>query len=434
MSSLARSLRGNLARSLRPSGAFIPSLAFPSNVIANGFDMDFVNDRYALNGVVGNFLPDGSNTDDGRLLRGQVSPIQPTYLEQADGSLKTYTSTLATIRRSNLWGIFIGMQFTNTDLQSRSLNNASWTAAGCTVAKTGTGRTGVANSCSVVTLTSTTATLTLAASTDSTARSRIACIEAKQTTGSGGTLALSMDNAATFPALNVVTIAGAGALGFKKYRSTAVQTALASPQKQIKLTGNIGDVWVLDFSETLWTSNPDTELLAHEQPGVATTTTAVTVQRDRPTAGIAGYTGTTVTNPPATFFQQAVQAHYFEWWQRRDGGLIASAAGVQISTDQTLGLSSFGSNTVNKPVYTTDMRAPVKNKGMIGRKGTEGFLILNGGAMVNISGATMANTSDHDDWGTNGADILSIRGGIFRHVATTDYDNFKALALAGATL
>jgi hypothetical protein len=412
-------------------GVLVPSLVFPANIAA--IDMDHVNQQY-----YGGALPDNSNTDDGRLLRQMIVSAQPNFLEQANGSLKTYSVTSA-IRRSNLFGSFIGLGMTNTDLQSRSFNNASWTAVGCTVAKDATGRTGVANSCCTVTLTATTATLTLAASTDVTARSRLAALEAKQTVGSGGALAISMDNAATFPSLVVTAIAGAGALGFSKYRSAAVQTALASPQKQIQITGTIGDKWVLDHSETLWTSFTDAELLAIEQPPIPTTTTGLQVWSDRPTAAITGYSGWTTTSPLATFFQGATQAHYYEWWQRRDGGLIASAGGVQITSNQTngvtgMGLQSFNAGAGKKPIYTTNPRAPIKNKMMVGQSAGESFIILNDGALITGAGGSLANVSDHDDEGTNGAANLSLGGGIFRHVASTDYANMKALALAGATL
>lgn len=421
--------RGSTA--LRKS--FVPSLVFPANV--GLIDMDFVNNQFAINGVAGNYLPDGTNTDDGRLLRGQISPTQPNFLEQSDGSLKTYTATLATIRRSNLFGAFCGVDITNQDLQSRSFNNASWTAVGCTVAKNATGRTGVANSCCTITLTATTATLTLPVSSDAVSKTRIAALEGKQTVGSGGVIALSVDNAATFPALTVKALAGAGALGFNKYRFTAAQV-LASPQKQIKITGTIGDQWVLDFSETLDTGTTNTtDVTLYEHPPIATTTVAVQNGRDRPSAGAVGYNGNTIASPAVAVMQAAVQAHYIEFWQRRDGGLIVSAGGIQIQSDLTIGTNGFGlqSGPGKLPTYTSDLRSPIKNKLIMGQKAGESFMRLNDGALVTGAGGSLANASDHFDWNTNGAALLRTCGGMFRHVMTADYDSMKALAVAGAT-
>jgi hypothetical protein len=409
-----------------------PSLLFPANFAS--IDMDAVNDQY-----FGGVLPDNSNTDDGRLLRQQIVSVNPTFVELADGSLKTYAVTTA-VRRSNLHGFFNGADIFNADLQSRTFTNASWTVVGGTVVKDQIGRTGAANSCCRVTLTATTCTITAAAaSTDAVAKDRVATIECKQTTGSGGVITLSIDNAATFPALTSKAIPGANARSFLKKRFAAVQN-IASPQKQIKITGTIGDVWVLDFSETLDSGTTNPTDVTVEQPPIATTTTApLRVWRDRPTAGAAGYVGTTIASPANTFLMNAVQAHYFEFWTRRDGSLIASSAGVQISENQTNGCSAFGVQTFTAgvgrlPILTTDLYAPIKNKLMVGQKATETFIVLNDGAVITGAGGSQANTSDHDDWGTNGAGDSRTLGGIFRHVMTTDYDSMKALALAGGTL
>lgn len=427
-SPLRSPIRSSVYNTLVGAWALIPSLVFPSNVAA--IDMDFVNSQF-----FGGTLPDASNNDDGRLLRQQIIGTQPNFLEQSDGSLKTYSVTSA-VRRSNLFGIYCGIDFTNQDLQSRSFNNASWTAVGCTVAKNATGRTGAASSCCTITLTATTATLTLPVSGDATTQLRIAQLEAKQTVGSGGTIALSIDSAATFPTLTVKALNGAGALGFSKYRFAAGQL-IASPQKQIKITGAINDVWVFDFSETLdsGTTNPN-DIVSFEQPPIATTTAAVKVWRDRPTSGMAGYIGTTISSPAAVFMQGAVQAHYFEFWYRRAASsIIASAAGVQVSIDAVNGCTGFGLQTgsSNVPVITTDLRSPIKNKLMIGQSAGESFIALNG-TIVTGAGGSQANSSDHDDWDTNGAADLRNCGGMFRHVLSTNYSAMKALAIAGATV
>ncbi|RUW55599.1 hypothetical protein EOA32_00845 [Mesorhizobium sp. M1A.F.Ca.ET.072.01.1.1] len=427
----------SLSTGLSPAeaAAFVPSNLFPSNLAT--IDLDYVNDQYAINGTPGAYLPDGSNTDDGRLLRGQIAPAQPSYVEKADGSLKTYTSTLATVRRSDLFGIYCGVDITNVCLQSRSFNNASWAVVGANApTKNQIGRTGVANSCCEVVLTATTATLTMAiASTDSTARDRIGSIEWKQTFGSGGTCSVSLDAGASFPAQTTKAIAGANARSFKKTRFDAVQN-IAGPQTQIKLTGSIGDKFVLDFAECLDTgaTNP-ADVVLYEQPPIQTTTASFKVWRDRPAAAVAGYAGTTQSSPMALFERdQAVQVHYFEFWQRRDGALVASSAGLQVSSNQTAGCTAFGLKTFNggagvKPVYTTDLRSPIRNKLLIGQKATEAFLCLNG-TMVTGAGGSSVSASDHFDENTNGNGDSRICGGSFRRWMGTDYDHAKASAVA----
>lgn len=421
-----RKPRLGLGNSNRPT----PSLVFPSNV-AN-IDMDFINQQYS-----GGILGDGSNSSvNGTLLRQQIVQVNPIYIEMADGSLKTYTQTSA-IRKSDLLGLYIGHQFYNDDPQNRTFTNAAWNVVGGTPLKNQIGRTGVANSCCQITLTAPTCTITAAAaSSDVTARDRVASIEGKQIVGSGGTLELSVDAGATFPALTTRLIAGAGGQGMSKYRFAAMQN-IGAPQKQIKLTGTIGDVWVLDFSETLESRNSGQEAwpLLYEQPPTQTTTTfPLQIWRDRPTAAISGYSGWAPSSSAAALFLQgAVQVHYLEFWQRGDGNIV----GVTVTSNQATGINQKGnplnSGAGNVANLTTDLFNPVWNKLMCGVSADESFMSLNGQMLIGAGGDS-TDPADHFDWLTNGSGVQDSHGGIRRHIMSTNYSGMKTLAQAGATL
>lgn len=430
-------------RALMGAPPLVPSLVFPSNIAA--IDMDHENNLYAVAGVVGNFNPDNAFTsDDGRLLRQFITSSQPNYIEQLDGSLKTYTSGTA-IRRSDIHGLFGGIDLSCVDLQNRTFTNAAWAVVGGTVVKDQIGRTGAANSCCRVTLTAATCTLTAAAAVvDATVRARMARIEAKQTLQNGGVvgaLALSVDNAATFPAMADKAIAGVNARSFRKYSFVNTQS-LANPQKQIKLTGQIGDVWVLDFSETLHAAL-DTDAQDYEMPPIATTGATVRVWMDRDTAAQVGYTGNTIAGPLALFLKfEASQAHYQEFWFRRDASSIfASDTGIQVRANvggsgfTAYGLTSAVAGVGTLPIVTTDLRAPVRNRVWYGRKRGESFLKLNNGPLIVGdtlgAGVDASNpTMTHTDKLTNGAGPLRNAGGEWRDICTTNYDAMKALAAA----
>jgi hypothetical protein len=105
-------------------------------------------------------LPDlgtlDNNNNDGRLFREQAN-VGATYLPRSDGIL---VSIAATRPRRTSAGLYTTAPNTASLLQSRTLTNAAWTAAGMTVTKNATGADGVANSAFTLTATAPNATLT----------------------------------------------------------------------------------------------------------------------------------------------------------------------------------------------------------------------------------------------------------------------------------
>jgi hypothetical protein len=403
----------------RMSKGFVPSKAFPSNIAS--YDADFVNDQYSNFAVTntGGFATGGFD------IVQQLTAVQPNFSEMADGSLKTFSAQYWT-RRTNR-GLVVEPPRTNVVLQNRDLTNASWTKGGApTVAKTGTGRTGVANSCSRVTLTGAQATFTQAITL--TSSSRRMQIEAKRVTGTP-TGRISFDGGVTYTAINFTTaIPGAGSQSMCKTK-TAPQT-VTNPTVIIEINGTAGDVVLIDFVECINDVAADGITIPEVAP-VATTTVAVTATGDR----AAGYTTATPASNMAIFMRdQPIQVHYFEFWMMSTAGevgLIASDAGMQLRARNATGTKASANGTLSTtdPLVTADYHNPVWNKMLCGFTPTESFICLNGDTPVVGAGFALNPATTHFDEGTNGAQLLRLNGGaIGRQFGSIKYAAAKAVA------
>src|SRR5438105_6767428 len=112
-------------------GALIPNNGIPSNMAK--YELDWY-----LNTFYGGTQPDSGNSADGRFFTQQIVSTQPNFVENADGTLKKYTST--TLVRRSTRGLAIANDRTNRLIQNRDLTNAAWTKTNVTVLKNQTGR------------------------------------------------------------------------------------------------------------------------------------------------------------------------------------------------------------------------------------------------------------------------------------------------------
>ncbi|MER9605374.1 hypothetical protein [Mesorhizobium sp. M0243] len=359
----------------------VPVLTFPA---ANAvYDLDFAGYQ-----IFGGTLPETNQfSGAGHLLRPQLTGVNPSFYEETDGSLRTFTTTSG-IRRTSR-GLAINYDHTNIALAPRDLTNAAWVkSASVTAAKTQTGRTKVANSASLLTF-GADGTCLQAITATSVARRMYA--DVKQITGTDP-LEMTMDGT-TFTAL---TLNKARYNGIGRYSLPAQTLAAYS----VGFRGKAGNSYLIDFV------NVDES--EYEQDVISSNTRA---WRDRASALIAD-------NSPLAFFarDEPSQVYFFEYAQRRDGGLAVSDGDLQISSN-TVGLNAFGCSTTNKPVYS-DERLLVLNRGIVWRTPTGCGACLNGGPVATGPGMTLTGVLTHWDLGTNGIGAMRIDGRITRFFAS----------------
>ncbi|MER9205215.1 hypothetical protein [Mesorhizobium sp. M0771] len=353
-------------------------LAFPA---ANAVhDLDFAGFQY-----FGGAQPEtNSSSVDGRFFRGYVTGVSPSFYEETDGSLRTFTTTSACRRTSR--GLAINHDHTNIVVAPRDLTNVAWVkGSGVTAAKNQTGRTKVANSASLLTFT---ADGTCLQAISSTSVARRMYVDIKQITGTDP-LELTMDGT-TFTAK---TINAPRYNGIGRYSLPAQTLATYS----VGFRGKAGNSYLIDFA------NVDES--EYEQDPVSTNARA---WRDRAAAYV-------VDGSPLAIFadNETTQVYFFEYAQRRDGALIASDGDLQISSNAA-GVYALGLGpTVNKPGFS-DERLLVLNRVMAWRSPTASGLCLNGGPVVTGPGFTPDGSLTHWDLGTNGAANLRIDGRITR--------------------
>lgn len=364
---------------------FVPSNVFPANVAV--FDLDFAHNQF-FGGTQPLVM---NNTNDGRFLRQQISNTQPSYVENADGSLSTFTSTQCI--RFGTRGLALAGDRQNRILQSRDFTNAAWVKSNCTALKNQIGRTGVANSASQITVTADGATLTQAITVTSLLLRGY--VDIKRLSGSG-TCSMSMDGGATNTVLDLTKPILNGIC-----RPSIPTQTLANPTVVFTFSTS-GDVWLLDFAELSDGGEAEYE-------PVSTVAASVKGWRDRASAF------TTDAGPLANWLlTEPVQVMYFEYAQRQNGAICASDADLQITSNGVNGFGAGTTLTTNTPNFSPDARLNVINKGLCWRSPTVSGACLNGGAVAVGAGSTRDGLGTHWDWGTNGAGNLHMRGSIRR--------------------
>lgn len=177
-----------LAPYARPLIDSVPAWVLPGASL----DMDFVNDRYFLNGqntrAVAEFIAANAAT----FSRAQTG----TYTD----SLGNVTSFASGVPRRGDLGLLIEESRVNVALWNRDLTNAAWTKSSTTVALDQTGIDGTANSASSITATGANGTVLQAITLASSARFQTAYV--KRITGSG-VVNMTMDNGVTWTAITV---------------------------------------------------------------------------------------------------------------------------------------------------------------------------------------------------------------------------------------
>lgn len=359
-------------------------LVFPApNVL---WDADFVNDQYF------------GGTKNGTMCQQQLVNLNPSFMENADGSFSTFTAQTA-IRRTNKGLVGDGAQRACQILQNRTLTNASWVISNSTdltVAKTLTGITNVVNSACQVTVNAANATLlqsvTISASTF------YGWVYIKRISGTG-TIEMTIDGGTTWVALDHTAPAI-----FNNWveASKAAQAPGAGTFNMGFRFSTIADLWGIDFVEV----NPQ----AIRCSPVATTTAKLTGERDRPSSF------DTDNSVPLIYIRdRPLRVIYAEFAFRVAGGIITASTGTILNVRATdCQAFSAAVTTGNAPVLATSPRLIQTNKVMCWQSPTETGIILNGGAPVTAAGASPNPGSDHFDWCTNGSGSASIFGRLLR--------------------
>jgi hypothetical protein len=361
--------------------------AYPANAGFSNFsalyDMDFVNGVYT-----GGTIPEGANT--GTLLRQQLVNLNPSFMEQADGSFKTFTAT-SSVRRTSKGLMSDGADRANQILQNRTLTNASWVATNCTPLKNQTGLTNVANSASQVTVNANNATILQSVTISASAFYGYAFV--KRISGSG-TIEMTIDSEASYVLLDHT----APAL-FNNWVevSKPVQTPGAGTFTMGFRFSTSGDVWAIDFVEV----NP----VATRCSPVATTTAKLTGIRDRPSAM------DTFSSPLQTYLNStSVRCIYAEFAYRVAGGIITATNGTILNV-RSGDCQAFSATvtTGNAPILATSPRLTELNKVMAWQTPSQTGICLNGGTIVTAAGAS-PGAGDHWDLLTNGSGSAAIFG------------------------
>lgn len=359
--------------------------AFPSNPVSGSnvfIDLDFVNGVY-----LGGTIPEGSN--GGTLLRQQIVNVNPSFMENVDGSLKTFTAT-SSVRRTDKGLMSDGNSRACQIIQNRDLTNVAWTKTNCTALKNQTGRTGVANSASQLTMTADAGTclqsVTISASTF------YGYIEAKRISGTG-TLSFTIDG-------TNFTVLDLSAPIFNSWAVGAVgATTPGAGTFNMGFRGSTnGDVWAIDFVNV----NPQ----PLEMSPIATVAAKVTGTFDRPSAY------DSFNSPLQTYFAStSVRCVYAEFAFRTAGGIITASTGTLLNVRSTdCQAFSAAVTTGNAPTLATSPRLTQLNKVMAWQTPSQTGICLNGGTIVTASGAAPNGGNDHWDLLTNGSSSASIDG------------------------
>lgn len=369
----------------RGGGAVQFSMAsFPAGTAL--YDMDFVTPQH-----FGGTIPAGSNS--GTLLRQQIVNTQPSYMENADGSMSTFSVT-SSVRRTSKGLVSDGQSRTNKVKAKRDLTNVNWTASGITPLKNMTGRTNVANSASRITATAPNGTIlnsyVLAATQDMNA-----FFDAKRITGTG-TLEWTYDNS-TWTAVDIdagVPVFG----GWARYQVPTQAAMVANTYSLGFRIATSGDAFGIDFVDA-------NEIAVEYSPISVTTTGSDKGWFDRPSAY------DTFSSPLQVYLDTApVRCIYAEFAFRRAGGIVTASGGTILNVRLT-DMQAFGGvvTTGNAPIIATSPRLVQLNKVIAWQTATQTGICLNGGAIVTASGAA-PSAGDHWDLLTNGSASASIDG------------------------
>lgn len=365
-------------RRRRISGGLAPwvvPLIFPApNAV---WDADFVNNNYF------------GATLNGTLAQQQLVNLNPNFIENADGSLSTIAAA-TTVRRSTKGLIVDGSDHACQILQNRTLTNASWTCVGCTPLKDQTGRTGVANSASKLTMTADLGTclqsVTISGSTF------YGYMDVKRLSGTG-TLSFTIDGTnynlldTSVPRFNGIA------------RASVPATTPGAGTFNMGFRGSTnGDVWLIDFVDV----NP----ISIELSPVQTTTAKLTGIRDRPSSQIAD------NSVPAFYLRDSsIRCIYAEFAFRNAGGLITASSGTIFNVRDT-DVQGFSAavTSPNAPVKSLDARLLSLNRSMVWQAPTQTGILLNGGAETTAAGGAPNGALTHWDWLTNGSGSAADNG------------------------
>lgn len=356
------------------------ALTFPASNAS--WDADFVNNQYS------------GATLQGTMCQQQLVNLNPNFMENADGSLTTFTAQ-TTVRRTNKGMVLDGQDRANQIIQNRTLTNAAWVTTSCVAAKDQTGRTGVANSACSVTTSGANATILQSVTISGSAF--YGYVEAKRISGSG-TIEMTIDGGLSWALLDVSTPIFNGWAKATK----AVQTPGAGTFNMGFRFSTSGDVWAIDFVEV----NP----VATEFSPVATTTAKLTGIRDRPSSQISD------NSVPALYLRDnVVRCVYAEFAFRTAGGIITASGGTILNVRATdCQAFSAAVTTPNAPTLATSFRLTQLNKVMCWQSATQTGIILNGGTEATASGGAPDGALTHWDWLTNGTGSAQNAGRLTR--------------------
>jgi hypothetical protein len=333
------------------------------------------------------------STGQGNLMRSYIAGVNPSYSEQSDGSIKTFTTTQAL--RPVTGGIRINLDHTNIVVSPRDFTNAAWVKdAGVTAAKNQTGRTNVANSASSLTWTvddaTVTQTIVLAASV------RAQYCDAKRLTGAAP-LEWSKDGTNWF----TVPLDKPRFLGIGRYK---LYNGLTDTNPSIRFRSKAGNSFLLDFVNNDNTGGVEADVCGANARAWGDRLSAQSVDN----------------SPLFALTMQNEFAMFVEWWQRRDdplAGLFRSDGHMNLTSCTSTGIT-WGGASFGVPRIAPDdgvFLAQYRNRLCFWRQADgKVFGSLNGADPVQSGTVAINGAATHWDILTNGAQIATAWGAFSR--------------------
>lgn len=395
-----------------------------------GLDLDFANLRY-YGGFV-NYGPSSTgNLRNGNLFSVNRSSALTLAAPDIDGVLQTFAGNQLMITRG--MGLWAENNATNYALQSRTLDNASWTKTNMTATRNQTGADNLANGACLLTATAGSSTATCLQSITLASTQLIGSAHVRRSVGTG-TVEMTIDNGATWRDIT-------SQINSSRFTWIEIPAqTVTNPVFGFRL-GTNGDAIIVDFTQL---ENVIDSVLAATTPIVTTTATqtrgsgSINLQMFG-TVGTAYNDGNRIVND--YHFRREISM-YFEASGNGKSGCFMFGGG-NTTTNQLSGAMSGGPASHRSNTLVGTVAATTANNGTYGRgninkitarlTGAGNAVCLNGGAIATgnyVVDFRGPDTDTHNGVGNNGAGIQPINGYI-RRLAYFPYaiDNGRMIEL-----
>lgn len=333
----------------------------------------------------------------GNLVRQYITNLQPNYSEKADGSIQSYTTQTA-IRPLAGLGVRVNFDHTNAMVSPRDFTNAAWIKSDglITAVKNQIGRTGGANTASLITFG---ATGTISQSVTVTSTGRQISLDAKRVSGTDP-LEWSLDGVSY------------SNYDFSSPRYLGISRNVKNDLTPVTTTGFYlrcltGNSFLVDFANNCETTSG----LGMEGDPVQSNLRSWAERYSFQSVDV---------SPFFTIAAEAQWCFFLEWWQCRDDplcGIFRSDGHMNMSTDSVNGITGGGVRSGTPRICPTrrDLFNPIyANRVMMWRLPSGVFKICGNGADPATGTLALNGGMTHFDAITNGAGSATTLGGFNR--------------------